>query len=80
MLKPLWNWFVRSSADPKKVSLSVKGILLGIIPVLSITGLDTSSLPQGVDFVIGALEQTLIIISASITFVGFVRKLKNTFF
>ena len=32
MLKKIFTWIIASSADPKKVSLSVKAILLGVIP------------------------------------------------
>ena len=32
----LWNWFVRSSADPAKTSATVKGILTLVIPAIVI--------------------------------------------
>lgn len=33
MIAYFWNWLTTSSADPEKTALTVKGILVGIIPV-----------------------------------------------
>lgn len=34
MLKNIWNWFVKSSENPAKVALTVKGILTGAVPLI----------------------------------------------
>lgn len=33
-MKNIIDWFVKSSADPTRLSLTVKGILIGVIPVV----------------------------------------------
>ena len=33
-LKNVWNWLVLSSANANKISLTVKGVLMSILPVL----------------------------------------------
>lgn len=33
-MKKVLNWFIKSSADPSKVSLTVRGALIGMIPTL----------------------------------------------
>lgn len=78
MLKTAWLWLIKSSSDPQKMSLTVKSILVGVIPFLALVGVDTSHLPQGVDFLVGAVEQALIIVSAVTALIGFARKLKTT--
>lgn len=34
MIKKIFNWIWYSSADPERVSLTVKSFLLGLVPVL----------------------------------------------
>lgn len=64
---------LQSSTDPSKLALTVKGILLSIMPLVialfAYFGLEiaTNDYAQ-------AVEQITIILAASITFVGLVRK------
>ena len=47
-IKKVFNWLVVSSADPSQMSLTVKGILTAIIPmVLTLTGLAHLSITSG---------------------------------
>jgi hypothetical protein len=74
----LLNWFIRSSQDPKKFSLTIKSALLALITILATLGYDTSSLPEGVDLIVTSAEQTLIFTSTVLTLIGFFRKVKIT--
>ena len=78
-LTQIGRWLILSSKDSRKFSLTVKSVLLGAIPLLALVGIDTSILPEGVDFVVDALEKVLIAISSLFALWGFVRKLKTTF-
>ncbi len=65
-----------SSVDPQKLALSVKGVLLGLVPILVIiftnVGLDVSSgeLTEIVNAIVACVSAVAII-------VGVVRKIKN---
>ena len=84
MLKKIWNWFVVSSADPSKVSLTVKGVLVGIIPILvsilPIFGLklDATTLGDVAGSIESIINAVLTIVALALGIVGFVRKVYNT--
>ena len=77
------NWLVQSSSDPEKVSMMVKGILVGIIPFLMqflpLIGIKLSpDLVNIPDFVYGVVFYGLTAIGAVIAVMGFLRKIWNT--
>jgi hypothetical protein len=72
------NWIVFSSKDSRKISLSVKAGLTGVITVLAILNFDTSSMPEIVDMTAKVVEQALLLVSAVATLYGFIRKVKLT--
>lgn len=73
-MKTFWNWLVTSSTDPDKTSLTIRGILVGIVPTviwmlpLLCTGvkicIDPNSLPVLVDIAIQIVHYILIAIQA----------------
>lgn len=72
------KWLLASSENPKKYSLTIKSVLVGAVSILAILNFDTSSLPQTVDFIVDALEKTLVAVSAVTALVGVVRKVRLT--
>jgi hypothetical protein len=79
ILSKIGSWIVFSSSNPNKVGLTVKAALLGVITLLATFGFNTVGLPEGVDFFVQIVEQTLILVSMIFTFVGFVRKLYTSY-
>ncbi len=84
MINKAIAWIVFSSKDPQKVSLTVKGVLLGLVPVI-ITGfnlahvdLPTDTLTTLVDAVVQTINSGLTIIAGVMTFWGMVRKIHLT--
>ena len=78
MIKIL-QWFILSSADPNKFALTVKGLLVAIIPA----ALYVLNKHFGFDFFPQDMEQLAIdisgIVAAGLTIVGLVRKIYLTF-
>lgn len=79
------QWLLLSSADPTKMSLAIKGILMGIIPVIvsltgltGIAGVDASSLTIAVDAIASIVQVALTIVSSAMTLYGLIRKLWTT--
>lgn len=72
-----FTWLIQSSSDPDKVALTVKGALLGLIPLVIMAArvLNFNFLPQD-------LEQLAIGVSGfcsiALTVVGLVRKIYLT--
>ena len=84
-MEKIINWFVKSSANPQQLALTVKGgvayILSVLIPVLSLGfGIDithnSDNIVEQAGYFATAIAQ---FISAFITFWGFVRKIYNTY-
>lgn len=78
-----WKWVVTSSADPTSVSATVKGLIVGIIPmaVFAAGFLHLHVLPeqiQGIaELVRQIVEVGLGIVSAGIFLFGLIRKIAN---
>jgi hypothetical protein len=84
ILKRIYNWIVVSSADPTKVSLTIKSVGLAIIPYLMIV-LDLAHANIGSADLNAFFDTTSIIVQSSLTLfasVGFLfglfRKIYNT--
>lgn len=90
LLKACWEWLVWSSANPQKLSLTVRGALLAIVPTfLGIVsaacgfgvvclGVDEPTMNQVVEG-IAALVQALLSVVAAIWFLwGLIRKIVLT--
>jgi uncharacterized membrane protein (GlpM family) len=83
-LNTLVRWIVFSSEDPSEVSLTIKGVLVGVIPyVMILIGLTHINVGQDqlsaiVDGVSTFVQDALMLVSAAITLFGFGRKLWNT--
>lgn len=90
-MKNLWNWIVRSSADPKRVSLTVRASLLMLVPAamsvisaacgfgLVCVGVDAPALNQIVESIAALLELILMLIAGVLFAVGLIRKIALTF-
>lgn len=80
-----WEWLVVSSADPYKVSLSVKGFLLTIssfiVPVVALLGhtLDNEQVQNIVDAIAVTIQSFLAFVGSIVFLVGVIRKLYLTF-
>lgn len=78
MENKLIPWLIRSSEDPKKISLSVKGILLGIAPVAVILfGWNSADINSLVGAIAIVVEMTFGTISAFFVLWGLLRKFFN---
>lgn len=71
-------WIVLSSKDARKYSLTFKSIIATIAPIALMVGVDTSSLPEGVDMLVTILEQVGLLVASVSAFIGFVRKVHLT--
>ena len=69
LLTKSWNWFVKSSADPNKIALTVKG---GVPLIISIAWLFGAELPE--ESLTEALVSLTVVVSAIVTAVGACRK------
>ena len=69
-LNKAWLFIVRSSADPKKVSLTIKGVGLALIPYVAgfapLIGLNVSGLPD----LVGNVAELVGILLTGIGLVG----------
>ena len=85
IMNKIIQWLVLSSSDAAKLSLSVKGILLGIIPILiTVTGITGIQIPNAetltavVELVGTFIQVALGIVSLVVTLIGVVRKILST--
>ena len=90
MLEKIVDWVVVSSADPKKVSLTLRGALVSTIPFLvsginaacglglHCVGVSSMQLNEIFDLLIKITEVTLTTIGLIMFATGLVRKLMNT--
>ena len=77
------NWLVVSSSDPNKVSLTIKGILIGVVPVLmqvlTVFGVHFSFTSDNlIDVVCTAITAALTLVAAVTTLIGALRKVWYT--
>lgn len=73
-MKKFIQWLVQSSANPKEVSLTVRGALIGIIPVLLFFAGQLQLGWTEAD-VIDLIETITVIISSFFVIVGMTRKI-----
>lgn len=79
MLKRIYEWFIKSSADPQKVSLTIKGFLSAVVFVLAGLGINYTLDVNTLTYSITELIQSLgLLISTLITTYGLLRKIYNT--
>lgn len=83
-MKKIINWLVISSADPEKLSLTVKGFLVGIIPIVSFVlhfskiNLGDETLTSLIDSIVVLIQAALGIVAGIVFVVGLVRKIVAT--
>ena len=86
-MKPLntaIKWLVSSSQDPARWSLTIKGILVGFVPVImAVAGLanidiGSDELSAIIDGVASLVQVLLALVATVMTAYGFARKLYNT--
>lgn len=80
LLKVIWDWFVKSSADPQKTSLTIKGVLstaVLILGYLGITGhgIDVNDLTKNTTDLIVLIPAA---VTTLVTAWGLVRKIALT--
>lgn len=82
VVKKVWNWLVYSSADPTKISLTLKGAIPFLVIFLGWKGVDQAVVQQfaneGVDLTVNIIILIVQLGTALTAFVGLVRKLRNT--
>lgn len=83
----IFEWLVRSSADPAKLSLTIRGALVALVPIVLSTlsaicgfgiaclGVDETTLNQLVESIIAIVNAVLLVVGAVVAFVGLIRKL-----
>lgn len=76
----------RSSSDPKKLGMTVRGILVGLIPVVTtfssyygLQGVDHAFLMPIIDQTVDTLNLVFTAVSALLVTGGMLRKAYNTF-
>jgi uncharacterized membrane protein (GlpM family) len=76
----LARWIVVSSADPGEISLTIKGVLVGLVPyVIALAGLGhlnfgADQLNTAIDAVATFVQAGLALVSAAMVLVGMARK------
>lgn len=71
------NWLIRSSADPHKYSMAIKGALVAIMPIaLYLTGIAEADFNAFVDAVVMIIYAVSSIIAALQVIFGVARKVK----
>lgn len=80
MAKSIWNWVVVSSADPKKLALTVKAGLPFLVSLFLLFGyhVDASALGEFVDAAVNVAVLVVALVSGLATVYGAGRKVKNT--
>lgn len=71
------NWIIASSADPKKVSLFVRGLLLSLAPIaMLVFGLTEADVNGLLDAVVNVVFFALSLVAAGQVLWGLVRKVQ----
>jgi hypothetical protein len=74
-----YNWLVKSSVNPEKTSLTIKGFLSAVVFVLAGLGINYTLDVNTLTYSITELIQSLgLLISTLITTYGLLRKIYNT--
>ena len=75
MLKQVFQWFVYSSADPSKYALTVKSMLVGVLPLLMlVTGTSQGEVNSLVEATSNIVFYGLSFVSSVGIVFGFARK------
>lgn len=84
-MKKFFEWLVFSSSDASAVSMTVKGFLLGLVPLVAVLlgvahiKVGSDQLSAAVDGIVSLLQAVLAVVSAVVFLVGVVRKLWSTY-
>lgn len=77
----MFEKLLRSSKDPQKISLAIRGVLLGFVtiflafaPALGLEGIDANILTEFVDGVTTFFQQLFALISTVMVIWGLIRK------
>jgi hypothetical protein len=88
--KNAWSWLVQSSADPARISLTVRGALLALVPtILGIVsaacgfgvvclGVDEPTLNQFIEAIVAIIQAVLALVAAFWLIWGLIRKIVIT--
>lgn len=69
---------ITSSEDARKISMTIKGLLLSLVPVtMAVTGLNEDSVVGVVTILNDLVYYGLMLLSTALTLVGALRKVKN---
>lgn len=85
MLKKFWDWLVQSSADPTKVSVTVKGALGTVASVLVLLSplvhvqISNEQVSSVIDLTAQVVVSLCAVVSAIAGILGLVRKIYFTF-
>ena len=70
------NKFLTSSVDPSKLSLTIKGILLGVLPIfLVVTGMTEETIQPVIDGIVQIVFLVTSLVSAFQIVYGLIRKI-----
>lgn len=76
-LKKVYKWLVVSSANPKEVSATIKGVLILALPQVLILA-QSFGLQIENNVAMGILERSVTILGAVLAIFGLIRKVYNT--
>lgn len=72
------HWLIASSVDPSKVAMTVKGILVGILPILVMIapyfGIPIDDLNGVIDAIVKVVEVGLTLVASVMVLFGLLRK------
>lgn len=80
-----WHWLVFSSADPQRISLTLKGFLMAFATYTTVlAGFANIELPsplieETINGVVHLVQQLLMLVATTATVIGLVRKVAMTF-
>lgn len=73
----MFNKLIRSSTDPKALSLTVRGILVSVLPIaIAVLGIDEAVANGIVDAVVNLVYYGASLVSVVMTLYGLIRKVK----
>lgn len=78
MIQKIADWIVFSSKDPKKLSLTIKGVLLMVVPFAAHILPAEIDLPAVVDQITAVIEIGGVVVVGIVTLWGAIRKLATT--
>lgn len=84
-LTSAWHWLVFSSANPQRVSLTLKAFLITLATYTTVLAgfahiqLPSELITQVINGVVNVTQQLLMLVSTAVTVIGLVRKIATTF-